>query len=122
MKDEFIESYLVSMKLYLKSKTNKKKYKETSVIEKPYLKWRKAYCEICGPVEDQRILHVHHLNSKLKGTDRDNPSNCITLCFNHHALASYGKYPKWKNRGEFEKWLLSRKKAERIKSLRKGRI
>ena len=103
---DFIKKYNQSLR---KEKNKKRK---RSQKKKPYLFWRKEYCEICGKVEDKRILQIHHLNPSLKGTERDNKSNCITLCFNHHALAEYGKYPKWSDRRDFEKWLIKRKEKE----------
>lgn len=109
---DFIKEYSESFNKIKLQKKLKKSNLERNMKNKPYLLWRKDFCEICGNVEDKRILQVHHLNPSLKGTDYDNPSNCITLCFNHHALVEYGKYPKWKDRREFEKWLIKKKERE----------
>jgi len=109
---DFLKKYNQSLKELKDKRSSRKKNLSKNINDKPYLSWRKKYCEVCGRVEDERILQVHHLNPLLKGTDRDNPSNCVTLCFNHHALAEYGKYPKWSDRREFEKWLIAKKETE----------
>lgn len=67
-------------------------------IEKsPYLKWRKNFCELCGFDIDIRALDVHHIDSLLKGTEKDNKDNVLTLCKNCHLLVHLLSRNDWTN-------------------------
>mgnify|MGYP001613078814 CR=1 FL=1 len=84
---EYRTKYREQLKMYDSLRANRKIYEDLE--KKPYLRWRKEECELCGFNVDRRILQVHHIDSSLKNTNKDSPKNIITLCRNCHAVVHF---------------------------------
>ncbi len=62
--------------------------------EKPYLKYRKSFCEFCGFIPlNMCQLDVDHINGNHKDNSKE---NLQTLCANCHRLKTYNqRYGDW---------------------------
>lgn len=60
--------------------------KKAHLISRPYLKYRKDFCERCGFIPEHECqLDVDHIDDNHKNND---PTNLKTLCANCHRLKS----------------------------------
>ena len=82
--------------------TNPEKYSRISRLsQKPYLIYRKDYCELCGfiPIHECQ-LDVDHIDNNHKNNEL---SNLQTLCANCHRLKS--RVNRMKDPVRKDKWL-----------------
>lgn len=74
-------------KLYAGPKTKERKRKATDLNKRPYLKYKKGYCECCGFLPTHSCqLDVDHVDGNHKN---NNPDNLQTLCANCHRLKTF---------------------------------
>lgn len=74
-------------KLYSGPKTKARKSRQKKLNKRPYLKYRKGYCEKCGFVAQHSCqLDVDHIDGDH---NNNSESNLQTLCANCHRLKTF---------------------------------
>jgi len=74
-------------KVHAGDKTRERRRKKATARQRPYLKYKKGYCECCGFLPSLSCqLDVDHIDGNHKN---NSPENLKTLCANCHRLKTY---------------------------------